>query len=163
MLPLARHEGLEVYLDTDKGREVFLGRPFPKMPAFPSAAAPPAELSITWVPVEPLSRLGLELGASGAQLPHAISARYITPSGNVVAAPLDAKSLSLGILLAGDEPASTRLAPTAAQLRSALRFAAREIGKPGEDEMCADAWRCRSPPRRRHLLDAVRAAVVHVG
>jgi hypothetical protein len=163
MLPLARHEGLEVYLDTDKGREVFLGRPFPKMPAFPSGAAPTAELSIAWVPVEPLSRLGLELGESGAQLPHAISARYVTPSGSVVAAPLDAKSLSLGILLAGEAAPSTGHAPTAAQSRSALRFAAREMGKPGEDEMCADAAAWLREHQPAHVaLRAMRRAVVLV-
>ena len=159
LVPLARHEGLEVYLDTDKGREVFLGRPFPEMPAFPTTEVGSPSAGVVWVPVEPLSPLGLHLGRSLVNMPHTVP----TPSGTVVAAPLDARSLSIGILLAGDEAPSTGPAPTLAQLRAALAFAARELGVLSEDELCADAvaWLREHQPAPV-ALRAMRRAVVLV-
>jgi hypothetical protein len=111
------------------------------------------------VPVEPLSPLGVHLGRSRVNLPHAVP---VDP-GTVAAAPLDARSLSIGILLAGDEAPSTGLAPTLAQLRAALAFAARELGVLGEDELCADtaAWLREHQPAPV-ALRAMRRAVVLV-
>jgi hypothetical protein len=117
---------------------------------------------IVWAPVDTVSPLGRALGASAdLSLPHFVDDPHRhTPEGGLRTA-LNAKTLSLGILMTTDEGSPfVALLPTRQQLRVALRLVAQDLRIASEDELCASG---AAYLRERHGpatgLTALRRAV----
>jgi hypothetical protein len=95
--------------------------------------------NIVWAPVDTTSPLGRALGASAdLSLPHLVDDPHRhRPEGGLHTA-LNAKTLSLGILMTTDEGSPfVALLPTHQQLRVALRLVAQDLRVASEDELCA--------------------------
>lgn len=95
--------------------------------------------NIVWTPVDTASPLGRALDASAElSLPHLVDDQHSrTPEGGLRAT-LNAKTLSLGILMTTDEGSPfVALLPTRQQLRVALRLVAQDFQLASEDEVCA--------------------------
>jgi hypothetical protein len=95
---------------------------------------------IVWAPIDTASPLGRALGASAdLSLPHLVDDPHRhTPEGGLRTM-LNAKTLSLGILMTTDEGSPfVALLPTRQQLRVALRLVAQDLRLASEDELCAN-------------------------
>ncbi len=95
---------------------------------------------IVWAPVDAASSLGKDLGAdSSLALPHLIDDPLRHAPGGGLSATLNAKTLSLGILMTTDESApGLYLSPSHQQLRIALQLAAKDLQSASEDDLCCN-------------------------
>jgi hypothetical protein len=108
---------------------------------------------MVWAPVDPASRLGTALGTGAdLSLPHFVDDPHRhTPEGGL-STTLNAKTLSLGVLMTTDEGSPfVPLLPTRQQLRVALRSVAQDLRSASEDELCTNG---AAYLRERHGPDA---------
>lgn len=95
---------------------------------------------IVWAPIDTASPLGQALGASAdLSLPHLVDDTHRRALEGGLRTMLNAKTLSLGILMTTDEGSPfVTLLPTRQQLRVALRLVAPDLRVASEDELCVN-------------------------
>ncbi len=95
---------------------------------------------IVWAPINTASPLGMALGAGvGLSIPHLVDDPHRRTPESGLRTMLNAKTLSLEILMTADEGSPfVALLPTRQQLRVALRLVAQDLRLPSEDELCAN-------------------------